>query len=133
MFFIYILAVPLLPRSLPTVLHPVPPHFFLWDDALQHQTSSFPGTLKYSYIFCHWNKTMQSSVGGTSDQPVNAGCLVAQFLGAPGIWISWDCWCSYRVALPFSFNPVIGYYYLHLSQKVAGRVFQRTATLSSWL
>jgi hypothetical protein len=68
-------------------------------------------------------------------------------LEIPGFWISWDCWSSYVVALPFSFfkpspNSTIGIpdysamvecKYLALNQFAAGRASHRTAMLSSSL
>jgi hypothetical protein len=56
------------------------------------------------------------------------------FWQLPEVWVSWDCWSSYGVALPFSFfnpspnstigvpdfSPMVGCKHLHLSQSAAG-------------
>jgi hypothetical protein len=65
----------------------------------------------------------------------------------PEVQVSWYCWSSYRVVIPFnSFNPshhssidvpnlipMVEYKYLNLSPSAAGKASQRTATLGSYL
>lgn len=80
-------------------------------------------------------------------EPQTSQCML--FVGGlvPGVQVSWPCWSSCGIAIPFSSfslspnssigipnpNPIVGCGYLHLSQSASGRASQRTAMLSSCL
>jgi hypothetical protein len=72
-------------------------------------------------------------VPGASDLTFYASAWWLCLLELPGVWVSWGCWSSYGVTLPFSFfnpspnstigvpdlSPVVGCKHLHLPQSAA--------------
>jgi hypothetical protein len=117
-YFIYIHSscCPLLVPS-PTVPHPIPPPLYLQDCAPSPYpvlALLYPGASSLSRIrpISHWGLTSQSYaiyVPVTLYQPMYALGWWLSLWEFPEVWISWDCWSSYGVAVPFSFSilPVI--------------------------
>jgi hypothetical protein len=124
---------------------------------LPRSTSPFPGALslyRIRYIISHWNQTRQSSATYvpewgrvSSDQPAYALGWWLSFWELPGVQVSWYCWSSYGVAIPFitftpfpnssigvpKLSPMLGRKYLQLSQSAAGRASHRSAMPGSCL
>ena len=140
--------------SSPRVLHPIPP-LCLWG------TPNPPNALPFSGHQVSTGLGASSPTEAKQGSPLPGGggwgvawtslCMLfgwwINLWDLPGIQVSWHCWSSYGVAIPFSsFNPspnssigvpslspMVGCKHLHLSQSAAGRASQRTAMLGSCL
>jgi hypothetical protein len=90
----------------PSALPPTAPHHLPLRGCFPPPPTLGPQDSRIKHIFFHWGLSRQTSVifvPGASNCPVYVPGWCLGVWELPGVWVSWDCWPSYGVALPFSF------------------------------